>query len=115
MPTKTHFGWKVWGFALGYFSFYMPYSSLAKLLSQGRLSTTGEAVPGFIFLPATALATTVGMLTLITLAGGWSHMARRRAAGYRPPLPSLATFVSGLATAAIIATTTLNYTSRGIS
>src|SRR5262249_42296654 len=102
-------------FALGYFAFYVPYSALAKVLSQGLLSGTGRPVPGFVLLPATVIATTAGMLATITVAGGWSHLGRRRVAGLSVPLPRLSTFLSGLATAAIIATTTLNYTFGGIS
>jgi protein-tyrosine-phosphatase len=104
-----------WGLALGYFAFYIPYSALTKVLSQGLLSGTGRPVPGFVLLPATVVATTVGMLATITVAGGWSHLRRRRLAGLPVPLPRLSTSLSGLATAAIIATTTLNYTFGGIS
>jgi protein-tyrosine-phosphatase len=101
--------------ALGYFAFYIPYSALTKVLSQGLLSGNGKPVPGFVLLPATVVATTLGMLATITVAGGWSHLPRRRLAGISVPLPRLSTFLSGLATAAIIATTTLNYTFGGIS
>jgi protein-tyrosine-phosphatase len=115
MPATTSAGLQAWWFALGYFAFYIPYSALVKVLSLGLLSTARGPVPGFVLLPATVIATTVGMLTVITVAGGWSHLKRRRLAGLSLPLPRLSTFVSGLATAAIIATTTLNYTFGGIS
>jgi protein-tyrosine-phosphatase len=115
MPATTAPDRQAWGFALGYFAFYIPYSALTKVLSQGLLSGTGEPVPGFVLLPATAVATTAGMLATITVAGGWGHLRRRRLAGLAVPLPRLSTSLSGLATAAIIATTTLNYTFGGIS
>jgi protein-tyrosine-phosphatase len=113
--TATSTDRRIWLFALGYFAFYVPYSALTKLLSQGMLSAAGRPVPGFVLLPATAIATTAGMLAMITVAGGWSHLRRRRVAGLSLPLPRYATVVSGLATATIIATTTLNYTFGGIS
>jgi protein-tyrosine-phosphatase len=113
--TATSTDRRAWWFALGYFAFYVPYSALTKLLSQGLLSGAGRPVPGFVLLPATVMATTAGMLATITVAGGWSHLRRRRLAGFPVPLPSPATFLSGLATATIIATTTLNYTFGGIS
>src|SRR5262245_28323492 len=106
---------RIWGLALGYFFFYIPYSAMTKVLSQGLLSGDGAPVPGFVLLPATTIATTVGLLAMITAASGWSHLGRRRLAGLSLPIPRLSTFGSGLATAAIIATTTLNYTFGGIS
>jgi protein-tyrosine-phosphatase len=106
---------RIWGLALGYFAFYIPYSAMTKVLSQGLLSGNGDPVPGFVLLPATTIATTAGLLAMITAVGGWSHLGRYRLAGHCLPIPRLSTFGSGLATATIIATTTLNYTFGGIS
>ena len=47
--------------------------------------------------------------------GGWAQLGRRRVLGLSLPAVRRATFVSGVATALIIATTTLNYTFVGIS
>ncbi len=101
--------------ALGYFGFYIPYSGLTKALTQGALPGSAGPTTGFMILPATVVATTTVLLVMITAAGGWRWMERRQVLGLRIPSVRLWTFISGLATAMIIATTTLNYTSAGIS
>ncbi len=57
------------------------------------------------------------MLALITAAGGWRQIGRFKLPGIGLSLPRVrwTTFLSGVATAVIIATTTLNYTFAGIS
>ena len=106
----------IWGLSLGYFFFYIPYSALTKVLSQGLLPGMDGPVSGFELLPATALATTLTLSVFITLAGWWKYVPnRKRLLGIPFPVPRWQTFISGLATAVIIATTTLNYTFVGIS
>ncbi|MEM9557690.1 MAG: hypothetical protein AAGC60_25755 [Acidobacteriota bacterium] len=109
----TRFG--IWGLTLGYFLFYIPYSGLTKALSKGLLPGMDGPISGFELLPATALATTTVLLLYLALTGGFAHLDRRRILGVEWPVPRAATFISGLATALIIATTTLNYTFVGIS
>lgn len=114
--TKSTLSLNIWGLAFGYFFFYIPYSALTKALSKGLLPGTVGPVSGFELLPATALATTLTLPVFITLAGWWRFVPNRKhLLGIPFPVPRWQTMVSGLATAVIIATTTLNYTFVGIS
>lgn len=105
--------YSIWGFAFGYFASYVPYSALTKAVSSGRIG--GEKVPGVELLPISAAASLIGMFAFITLMGWWKHASRVRIAGKSVPFPTRWTFLSGLCTSAIIATTTLAYTFDGIS
>ena len=83
MPTsRAHDPWRIWLLALGYFAFYIPYSALTKALSLGRLPGMSGPVPGFLLLPATAVATTVVLLMFVTIGGGWGCLGPT--AGLRP-------------------------------
>jgi len=101
--------------ALGYFAFYIPYSALTKALSLGLLPGMSGPVSGFRILPATAIATSVVLLILVTAGGGWKHIQRRRILGLNVPVVPWRMAMSGVATAFIIGATTLNYTFEGIS
>lgn len=105
----------IWGLALGYFTLYIPYSVLTKTLSKGLLPGSNGSISGWELLPATAIATTVTLLSYITLMDGWHSLNRKQIRGWSVPIPRTQTLCSGLATATIIATTTLNYTFTGIS
>jgi uncharacterized membrane protein YdcZ (DUF606 family) len=105
--------YSIWGFALGYFASYVPYSALTKAISSGRIG--GEKVPGVELLPISAAASLIGMFAFITLMGWWRHATHSTIAGRSLPRPTRWTFLSGLCTSAIIATTTLAYTFDGIS
>ncbi len=105
----------IWLYAFGYFACYAPYSALAKLLSKGALPGMTRSVSGFEILPVTTMASLVGMAAFLTAIGWWKHANHRLFFGIRVPFPTLYTFLSGLATAAIIATTTLAYTFEGVS
>ena len=105
----------IWKLASGYFAFYIPYSALTKTLSKGLLPGTDRPIPGFELLPATAIGTTIMLLAYIRLMDGWQYVQRKQILGFSFPIPRTQTFFSGLATATIIATTTLNYTFTGIS
>jgi protein-tyrosine-phosphatase len=106
---------RIWGLALGYFGFYIPYSGLTKALTQGSFPGSGGPATGFTILPATVVGTTPLLLAVIAASGGWRWMGRSSVLGLRVPTVSRWTFASGVATAVIIATTTLNYTFAGIS
>lgn len=69
----------------------------------------GEGVSGMELLPATAMASALGMLIFLSAARWWRFATRRRIGGLSLPTPTRWTFLSGLATAAIIATTTRRY------
>jgi hypothetical protein len=105
----------IWGLALGYFIFYIPYSGLIKALTTGVISGSSEPASGFELLPMTAIATAITMLFIITAMGWWRYAGRRQCFGRSLPFPSGLMFLSGLGTAMIIGTTTLAYTFSGIS
>jgi hypothetical protein len=109
------FGLGIWWLALGYFVFYAPYAALTKIVSQGLLSGVDRPVSGVEMLPATGFATAVVTLLIITGLGWWSHLGRRKLLGVTVPWPMRRTLLAGLATAAIIDTTTLMYTFTGVS
>lgn len=103
----------IWGFAFGYFASYVPYSALTKALSKGLLG--GVKVSDFELLPVSVLASVIGMFTFITAMRWWKHAGRATIFGATLPCPNRWTLLSGIATAAVIATTTLAYTFQGIS
>jgi hypothetical protein len=105
----------IWLFAAGYFGCYVPYAALTKLVSDGRLLDTGGRIDGFGMLPLSTLASLVAMLVFITAKRWWRHASTVHLMGATLPSPTRWTFLSGLATAAIIATTTLAYTFEGVS
>ena len=78
LPTPRQNEWWIWLMALGYFAFYIPYSALTKALSLGLLPGMTGPVSGFLILPATAIATSVVLLIVVTASGGWKHIHRRR-------------------------------------
>lgn len=102
----------VWLFALGYFACYVPYGALTKALSSGAL---GPRISGLSLVPLSTITSAVAMMVTFTLLGWWKLASSRVVAGVRIPRPSLATFLSGLATGAIVVTTTLAYTFEGVS
>jgi protein-tyrosine-phosphatase/drug/metabolite transporter (DMT)-like permease len=103
----------IWGLALGYFIFYLPYCALIKAITTGLWP--GGPVSGFELLPATVIATAVVVLVIITAMGWWKYAGRREILGFRIPFPSRWTLLSGLGFAVIIGTTTLAYTFSGVS
>ncbi len=99
----------IWWFAFGYFACYAPYSSLTKYLSKYC------HIAGNELLPLTGFASLVTMVVFLTAMGWWKHAGHRTVLGVRIPFPSIWTFLSGLGSAAVIPTTTLAYTFRGVS
>ncbi len=106
---------RIWGFAFGYFACYAPYSALTKQLSSGRWPAVHGPIDGFTLLPLSTFASLLGMLAFLSGMGWWKYAGRRRVFGHSVPCPNRWTFLSGLATAGIIATTTLAYTFEGLS
>jgi hypothetical protein len=103
----------VW--AIGYFACYAPYSAMAKYVTGGAGPTGAPALGGFEILPATTMASLLGMLVFISVLGWWKDAGRTQVLGISVPRPGRWTFLSGLCTAAIIGTTTLAYTFEGVS
>ena len=116
-PSREPSDFRIWGLAFGYFAFYIPYSGLTKALTQGSLPGTGGPGHGIHDPPRHGARHDGLLLVLITAARGWGQIGRCQVPGLGLSLPTVrwATFLSGVATAVIIATTTLNYTFAGIS
>lgn len=106
---------RIWLFALGYFACYAPYSAVTKSLTDGSLSGMERPLSGFELLPITVLASVVGMVVFLSAMRWWKHASHIELFGLRLPHPTQWTFLSGLATASIIGTTTLAYTFDGVS
>lgn len=113
MPRRADYG--IWGFALGYFLAYAPYSALTKAMSQGHFPGMSRGISGFELLPVSTMTSCVGMFVFLTAMGWWKHASRRTIFGRSLPSPGRWTFLSGLASAAIIGTTTLSYALSGVS
>lgn len=117
----------IWWFAFGYFACYVPYSALTKALSGGILPGMEDGlhhglapaldgrITGFMLLPISTLASLLGMFAFITWKRWWGFAGRRQLLGRALPFPGVWTLLSGLATAGIIATTTLSYAFEGVS
>jgi hypothetical protein len=105
----------IWWFAFGYFACYAPYSALTKAISSGALPSMDAPLDGFALLPSTALASMIGMFAFLALSRWFRYAGRRRLLGLSVPWPSRWTFLSGLATGAVVVTTTLAYTFEGVS
>lgn len=106
-------GWSVWLAAAGYFACYVPYSGLTKALSSGLLP--GQPVSGLQLLPSSAVASMVSAAAFLLATGWWRSAGRVRVLGLPVPAPTRWTFLSGVCSAAIIATTTLSYAFAGSS
>ena len=74
-----------------------------------------HGINGFELLPVTTIASLVGMFVFITAMRWWKFAGHRQLFGLSVPCPNIWTFLSGICTAAIIATTTLAYTFSGVS
>ena len=70
---------------------------------------------GFLLLPATAIATTVVLLVLVTREAAAGDASTGAGSSAFRCQSSRADLTSGMATAVIIGTTTLNYTFVGVS
>ncbi len=105
----------IWGFALGYFLCYIPYSALTKALSSGMPEKLDRGIPGFELLPVSVGVSMVTMLVFITAMRWWKYANHRQVLGLSIPTPTRWTFLSGLCTSGIIATTTMAYTFEGVS
>ncbi len=115
--NKTHFwqSWGIWALAFGYFACYVPYSALTKALSRGIYPGMERPLAGFELLPYSLMASMVGMFAFLTLKDWWQHAHHSTVLGVSVPHPTRWTFLSGLCTAGIIATTTMAYTFEGVS
>lgn len=105
--------YSIWFFAFGYFASYVPYSALTKAVSSGWIR--GTPVSGVELLPVSAIASLAGMFAFITAMRWWQYASTVRVGSLQLPWPGRYTFLSGVCTAGVIATTTLAYTFDGVS
>src|SRR6185503_16294177 len=111
--SRRRYSLRIWYLGLGFYLFYTPYSALTKSLSNGFLTAT--PIRGTVLLPVSVIATVVGMVAFITLAGWWKYAGRRNVLGINIPFPRRLTFLSGVCMATIMGTTTLAFTFGGLS
>lgn len=97
--------------ALAYFGCYVPYSAITKALTSSGIRD-GATVTGLALLPIMTVTSMLAMLVTISALGWWRYA---RPVGRRWPRPNRWTFLSGIATATIVVTTTLAYTFEGVS
>lgn len=114
-PTARIYGLAVWGLAAGYFAFYAPYSSLVKAMSRGLLPGVPAPSSPLVALPVIGLTTAIVATLIVTALGWWRHGSSRSIGQWHVPWPGRRTVVAGVATAAIIYTTTLMFTIAGMS
>ncbi len=105
----------IWWFAFGYFACYVPYSLIARAISRGLWWGTNGPMDGARLLPLSLMVSAVGMVIFLYATGLWRYAHQFKIGPLSIPRPSKGTFLSGLCTATIIATTTLAYTFKGIS
>lgn len=103
----------IWAYAFGYFACYVPYAALTKVLSDGL--ALGPALASGELLPATAVASLLGMAIFLSAMRWWRFATHVRVGPLSLPRPTRWTLLSGLGSAAVIVTTTLAYTFHGVS
>ncbi|MBL4707415.1 MAG: hypothetical protein JKY48_03130 [Flavobacteriales bacterium] len=114
--NNKNFQLSIWGLALGYFLFYVPYSGLIKVLSSGLFPGTSGSITGFEMLPAVLIGTVVSFLIILAITKWWKFAGSIKMGPIKIPFATNPwTFFSGVTTAVIIATTTLAYSFTGIS
>jgi len=113
MHNDQRAGIRIWLFAFGYFASYVPYTLFTKSLTSGAAAE--RAWSGTSILPMATMVSVVGMFIFISLMRWWSYAPSFSLGSIRLPRPRFVTFMSGVATSAIVLTTTLAYSFDGIS
>lgn len=114
MKPPVHNNASIWWFAFGYFAAYAPYGAITKALTNGKLAP-GAGLDGLAVLPLSVATSVVCMFALLKLLGWFRYAHRTEIAGIDLPTPTRWTFLSGLATAGVVLTTTLAYTFENTS
>lgn len=110
MITRRLAALGMFGFGLGFFAWYVPYSALAKSISSGVLPGVDEPVGGLVLLPAAVLGQLVAMPIFVLASGWWRYSRRRTIAGRSVPFPGRYTLESAFWMTLIVGSTTLNFT-----
>lgn len=130
-PVKPNSGgnfmrqYGIWIYAFGYFAAYWPYSAITKLVTDRQiadrladgswLKPIAAALPGAEVLPISVFASVIGMLLFLTFKKLWKYANYYKIGPFNIPGPDKYTFMSGICSSVIIATTTLAYTFTGVS
>ena len=114
-PPARIYSLAVWGLAAGYFVFYAPYSSLVRAMSRGLVPGVPTPSSPLVALPVIGLTTAIVATLIVTALGWWRHGSARSIGQWRVPWPGRRMVVAGVATAAIIYTTTLMFMFAGVS
>lgn len=101
--------------ALGYFLAYIPCALLAEALSSGIIPGIDAPVGGLVLLPVSAIGQLLAMPISLLVSGWWRFAREQRIQGRRITLPGRDTVLAGFFTAVVVGTTTLNFTSLGVS
>jgi phosphate/phosphite/phosphonate ABC transporter binding protein len=99
----------IWWWAFGYFAAYVPFAALTKVVTNGLIDTGDTPLTGVKILPLAVVSTVIAAAAFLIGTGWWRH-AVKDVGGWRVPLPTRWTALSGLCASGIIATTTLAYT-----
>lgn len=105
----------IWWHAFGYFACYVPYAALVKVVSSRPLGGGTPPLSGPAMLPITTLTSLVAMVVTFSVLGWWGAAAKKTFGSLAVPFPRRWTFLSGVATAAIIVTTTMAYAFANVS
>ncbi len=107
----------IWVYAFGYFICYWPYSALTKMLTSTYMPGMAEAqtIGSYEMLPLSAIGAVIGMIVFLTITGWWKHAHQIKLGNFSIPVPTKWTFISGICSTFIIATTTLAYSFEGVS
>jgi hypothetical protein len=114
-PEGRIYNLGIWWLAVGYCALYAPYSALVRATSQGLWPGVEMPTSPFVILPAVGVATAVVATSIVTWLGWWRYCDGVAIGRWWLPRPTRPTIVAGIATAAIIYSTTLMFTFRGVS
>lgn len=100
--------------AFGYFATYLLYTIVVKALSLRPIQIQ-ESIPALSLLPGVAIGASCVVCMTILATGQWRATREQFANWQDPPIPWIQLVLSGVATALIVATTTLSYGFVGVT
>ncbi|MDO6415251.1 hypothetical protein Q4F19_12735 [Sphingomonas sp. BIUV-7] len=103
------------GIVLLYFLSYLPNIILTKLVTSKVHPGLGRPLTGLETLPASLIVSLVLTYAFIWLSGWHRDANAVTVAGTRVPIPTGATFLSGVGTALVLFTVPLSFTFQGVS
>jgi hypothetical protein len=103
------------GVVLLYFVSYLPNIVVTKLVTTWPHPGLGRPLTGLETLPASLIVSLVLTYAFIWLSGWHRDAHAVQVAGARLPVPTRATFLSGIGTALVLFTVPLSFTFQGVS